>query len=209
VASSTHAEAAGVAELDRLAKELLAAAIPLRAGRASTSTELRSVYQLRCDQVIAAGWAERSAFPAGIERDPYDDRAVQVAVWDDDSLVGTLRVVLPVAGAPLPVENDFGIEAEPRGGVVEIGRLVVAPERRGDPGRTAWGALLGQAWLEVRSRGYVVVAGAASKGLVERFQSLGLPFEILGPARPHWGGTRHPVRLDGSDASPRWFDRTS
>jgi hypothetical protein len=40
--------------------------------------------------------------------------------------------------------------------------------------------------------------------MVERLRALGLPFEVLGPAREHWGRPRHPVRLDPANGRPRW-----
>jgi hypothetical protein len=57
----------------------------------------------------------------------------------------------------------------------------------------------------MRSRGYSVLAGAAAPRTIERLRALGLPFEILGPARRHWGEERHPVRLDPAHGAPRWF----
>jgi hypothetical protein len=92
--------------------------------------------------------------------------------------------------------------------VVEIGRLLIAPGHRGDPAHRAWGALFACAWTQVRTRGFLVMAGAATAGLVARYRALGLPFEILGPARDYWGEERHPVRLDPAKATPTWFDPT-
>jgi hypothetical protein len=41
--------------------------------------------------------------------------------------------------------------------------------------------------------------------MVARMRGLGLPFEVLGPAREHWGEARHPVRLDPAHARPGWY----
>jgi hypothetical protein len=60
--------------------------------------------------------------------------------------------------------------------------------------------------MEVRARGFLVLAGVATRDMVLRYQALGLPFEMLGPGRTYWGEERHPVRLDVSTARPRWFD---
>jgi N-acyl-L-homoserine lactone synthetase len=194
-----------VTALDELARRLLAGSAPLRVEPASPGAELEAVLRLRYEHVVAARWASPGELRGGLEGDEYDDRAVHVAAWDGDALVGTVRLVPPVAGLRLPVEDAFDIDVEPRGAVVEIGRLVIAAGRRGDPAHRAWGGLFARAWLEVRARGYQVLAGAASAGLVARFQRLGLPFEILGPSREHWGEQRHPVRLDPAGAQPRWF----
>ena len=61
--------------------------------------------------------------------------------------------------------------------------------------------------VPVRALGYVVLAGVASQRSVARYRSLGLPFEIIGPARDYWGAPRRPVRLDTARAErPGWFD---
>jgi N-acyl-L-homoserine lactone synthetase len=204
-ASRSPADAPGVAALDGLAARLAAAA-GLRVEPARTRGELEAALRLRYRQVVAHGWAAPAELGPGVEEDPHDAAAVLVAAWDGDTLVGTVRLVPPRAGEPLPVEAAYGLEVEPRGRVVEIGRLVIAPERRGDPAHRAWGALFARTWMEVRARGFVVMAGAASAGMVARYRALGLPFEILGPARVHWGQERHPVRLDPARADrPAWF----
>jgi N-acyl-L-homoserine lactone synthetase len=180
--------------------------VPLSVDVAKSPEQLRAAHRLRFDHVVRSGWARPEDLTDGLERDAYDDRAAHVAVWDADDLVGTVRLVFPSHGVRLPVEDDFGMEIEPHGEAVEVGRLVIAAERRGDLAHRAWGALFGRAWLEVRGRGYGVVAGAATRGLVDVYRSLGLPIEILGPAREHWGEARHPVRLDPSAARrATWF----
>jgi N-acyl-L-homoserine lactone synthetase len=151
--------------------------------------------------VTEHGWA---ALPGALERDVHDARAVHVGAWAGGTLAGAMRLVLPAPGRLLPVEEDFGVTVEPRGAVAEAGRLVVAPERRGDPDHRLWGALFACTWTELRARGLTVLAGAASPRMVERLRALGLPFEVLGPAREHWGELRHPVRLDPAQGRPHW-----
>lgn len=192
--------------LDRLAERLLAASAPLRVEPARSAAELEAVHRLRYEHVVGEGWRRAEELPPDAEGDDYDAHAVQVAAWDGTALVGTVRLVLPHPDRRLPVEDAFELRVEPRGQVVEIGRLLIAGDRRGDPAHRAWGALFARAWREVRAAGYLVMAGAASAGLVERYRALGLPFEVLGPARRHWGEDRHPVRLDPGAARPTWFD---
>jgi N-acyl-L-homoserine lactone synthetase len=196
----------GVAALDRLAERLLRAAQAVRTDIARTPTDREAVYRLRYQQVIGDGWARPGQLPDGVERDAYDAAALQIAAWEADTLVGTLRAVLPVAGERLPVETSFDLDIEPRGAVVEVGRLVIAPAYRGDPGHRVWGALFGRAWLSIRARGFTVLAGAASPRMVAQLRARGLPFEVLAPARRHWGEDRHPVRLDPAAGRPQWFD---
>jgi len=199
------ASATGVAALDSLAERLLDAAPGFGVDVATTDGDREAIYRLRFEQVVAHGWARREELPSGLERDSYDDEALQIGAWDAGDLAGTLRLVLPSPARRLPVEAAFELDIEPFGAVVEAGRLVVAVGYRGDPAHRIWGALFARAWLSLRAEGFTVLAGAASPGMVERLRALGLPFEILGPARPHWGEERHPVRLDPARSRPRWF----
>jgi N-acyl-L-homoserine lactone synthetase len=196
---------AGVLALDRLSEHLLGAAAGLRVAVARIDAEREAAFRLRHEQVMAEGWADGKAPADGLEHDGYDADALHVCAWHDGVLIGTVRVVLPAPNRPLPVEAAFGLTVEPRGAVVEAGRLVIAPAHRGDPAHAAWGALFACAWLELRSRGFALLAGSATPRMVERLRRLGLPFEILGPARPYWGEDRHPVRLDPAHSRPRWF----
>jgi N-acyl-L-homoserine lactone synthetase len=199
----TSLPADGVAALDRLAEQLLAAVPELRVVLAQTDAERAAIGRLRHRQVTDSGWAK---LEGDMEWDAYDERALQVGAWDAaSSLVGAMRVVLPAPGVKLPVEDAFAVDVKPCGAVVEAGRLVITPECRGDPAHRAWGALFARSWLELRARGYSLLAGAASPRMVRRLREVGLPFETLGEARPFWGEDRHPVRLDPAGGAPRWF----
>jgi hypothetical protein len=203
-ASRSGPEVPGVVALDGLAERLAAGTDGLRVGATTTAEEVDAVLGLRRAHVTTHGWDDGDG--ATEDRDDHDDHAIQLAAWDGRVLVGTLRVVLPRRGRRLPVEDHFDLHVEPRGRVVEIGRLLIAPERRGDPAHQAWGALFAHAWLALRRRGFTVMAGAATDGFVARYRALGLPFEVLGPARVHRGETRRPVRLDPARAHhPGWY----
>jgi hypothetical protein len=196
----------GVAALDRLAERLLRGAQAVHVDVARTRADREAVYRLRYEQVVGDGWAPPGDLPDGVERDAYDGAAIQIGAWEANTLVGALRLVPPVAGQRLPVEAAFDLDIEPRGAVVEIGRLVIARAYRGDPVHRVWGALFGRAWLSTRARGFTVLAGAASPPMVAQLRALGLPFEVLAPVRRHWGEDRHPVRLDPAGGRPQWFD---
>jgi Acetyltransferase (GNAT) domain len=193
------AASTGSAGLDALSRRLLAAAPELRVAVAGRE-EREAIFRLRAEHIAAAGWA---ALPERREADEHDARAVQIGAWRDGALVGAIRLVLP--GAPLPVEEAFGLRIEPRGAVAEAGRLVIAAAHRGDPAHRAWGALFAHAWLTLREHDLSVLAGAAARPMIDRLRALGLPFEILGPAQAHWGELRHPVRLDPEHGTPRWY----
>jgi len=197
---------AGVAALDRLSDRLLAGGRPLRVAVAGDARERDAIFRLRHRQVVGHGWAGHEPLGDGIERDAHDAGALHVGAWDGEALVGTVRMVLPGPERRLPVEEAFDVTIQPRGEVVEAGRLVIAPAYRGDPAHRAWGALFALAWLSARARGFSVLGGAASPRMVARLRALGLPFEVLGPARRHWGVERHPVRVDPAAGSPTWFE---
>jgi N-acyl-L-homoserine lactone synthetase len=199
---------AGLDALDRLSEQLLEAADAggIRVAVAETPSERDAIHRLRHEQVIGHGWASPDDLPAGLERDEHDPFAVQVGAWSGATLVGEMRLVLPVADRRLPVEEAFGLDIEPRGKVVEAGRLVVAPSHRGDPSHRIWGALFARAWLTMRGLGFSLLCGAASPEMVQRLRALGLPFEVLGAPRTYWGEQRVPVRLDPAGGDPRWFE---
>jgi hypothetical protein len=184
--------------LDALSHRLLAAVPDLRVAVAQAG-ERAAIHRLRREHILAAGWSRDG------EYDAHDADALQIGAWRGEALVGAIRLVLPAPGRRLPVEEEFGLRVQPAGAVAEAGRLVIAPEHRGDPAHRAWGALLARAWLELRARRLAVLAGAASPAMVARLRALGLPFEILGPAREHHGEPRHPVRLDPAGGDPRWY----
>jgi hypothetical protein len=203
--SSQTELAPGIAALDDLAGQLLLRA-GARLGVAHTEAELEDVFRLRYDHVVRHGWARAEELPEGLERDADDDRALQLGTWRGPALVGTMRLVLPVPGRRLPTEAAFDLEIEPRGEVVDVGRLLIGAPYRGDPAHRVWGGLFALAWQETRARGYTVLAGVTSAREVETYRSLGLAFEVLAPARPYWGGDRHPVRLDpATGEAPGWF----
>ena len=203
--SSQTERAPGIAALDALAGDLALRA-GARLGVAHTVRELQAVFKLRYEHVVRQGWAGAEELPGGLERDADDARALQLGAWRGTALVGTIRLVLPVPGRRLPTEAAYDLEIEPRGEVVDVGRLLIGAPYRGDPAHRLWGGLFALAWQETRARGYTVLAGVSSAREVETYRSLGLAFEVLGPARPYWGAERHPVRLDpAAGERPGWF----
>src|SRR5262249_60540602 len=90
---------------------------------AADDSERGVAYRLRGDTVIDRGWRTAGDLRGGMERDKYDDRAIQVIGWDGDVPMSTGRVVLPPG---LPTEEACGITVEPRGGGGEGGRMCVA-----------------------------------------------------------------------------------
>ena len=130
---------------------------------------------------------------AGLERDGYDTRALQICAWEGDTLVGTQRLVLPMPGKRLPVEEGFGLTVEPAGEAVDLGPPALATALGAERAKRVADGLLAQACFETRARGYVVMAGIASSRMAERYRALGLDVDVLGRL-----GDRTAVRLDPS-----------
>ncbi|HVN13968.1 MAG TPA: GNAT family N-acyltransferase [Kineosporiaceae bacterium] len=140
-----------------------------------------------------------------IDRDAYDDVAVQVVGWADDVPVCTGRLVVPPN--PLPTQDACDLVVEPVGAVVDVGRMCVAPEYRSYR-HAAFVALLCRLYLEMRERGFAVACGMMAPGVRRLMRQLGLVVEELGPDRPYLGEHRGPVRfslLANTESLPaRW-----
>lgn len=191
-----------LATADDLARAIVARAAPIRFAVASDPQEIEAVYRLRHRTVVDLGWLKDSEAPDGLERDEYDDGAIHVAAWDGEALAGTLRLVEPRAGRPLPVEAAYGIVVEPRGRVMGAGRLIVAPDHRGG-GHAVLGGLAATAWLCMRERGYEWAAGTATPEMLSLFRRLGFEVDVLGEAMDYWGESRYPIRMGAADPG-RW-----
>jgi hypothetical protein len=186
--------ASALARIDTLAFRLIAQARPLRFGVAQSPAELEAVYRLRYRVVIEQDWAQPKAFSNGLERDAYDDRAIQIVGWDGVVPAATSRLVLPLSEQLLPTEDTFGLAVQPVGQVVDVGRVCVAPPYRGMNPCVFW-ALLAQTWIEMRARGFTEACGALAASIVRMVQSCGLQVEILGAARLVWGKARLPAHV--------------
>ena len=154
-------------------------------------SEREVAYRLRGSAVIDRGWCAADDVPGGMERDKYDDRAIQVIGWDGDVAMSTGRVVLPPG---LPTEEACGIVVEPRGGVVDVGRMCVAPSHQSLE-HAAFIGLMCRLYLVMRERGYRFACGMMSAPARALMGLFGLQLEILGPERTYWNESRAPVRF--------------
>jgi hypothetical protein len=148
-------------------------------------------YRLRGSAVIERGWRTADDLPGGMERDKYDDRAIQVVGWDGDVAMSTGRVVLPPA---LPTEEACGLIVEPRGGVVDVGRMCVARSHQSLEHAALIG-LMCRLYLAMREHGFGVACGMMSVPARALMGLFGLRLEILGPERTYWNESRAPVRF--------------
>ena len=197
---------ARTAALDRLVARMVAAG-SLRFTVAERDQDRDLAFRLRHDAVVSRGWAGAEEMDGGREHDEFDDAAVHVLGWDGPTAVCTGRLVLPPG--PLPTEDACSLVIEPRGEVVDVGRMVVAPSHQ-DPNHTTFVLLLGGLYLEVRRRGFRVACGMMSAPVRAMCRQLGFRLELLGPDRRYWHEVRAPVRFEvGRDAAglvERWRD---
>jgi hypothetical protein len=154
-------------------------------------SEREVAYRLRGSAVLERGWCTAADLPGGMERDEYDDRAVQVLGWDGDVAMSTGRVVLPPG---LPTEEACGIAVEPRGEVVDVGRMCVARSHQSLE-HAAFIGLMCRLYLVMREHGFGVACGMMSARARVLVGHLGLRLEVLGPERTYWNEPRAPVRF--------------
>jgi hypothetical protein len=165
-----------------------------------------SAYRLRHGAAVDQGWyRESDGRLDGRERDEYDARAIHLLGWDGEEAIATGRLVVPPG--PLPTEEACGLVVEPRGRVVDVGRMTVARSHQ-VPGHPVFLALLARLYLEVRARGFDVACGMMSPRARSLVRLLGLQIEMLGDDRLYWGESRAPVRfsvmIDSTQLSTRW-----
>jgi len=158
---------------------------------AADDSERGVAYRLRGGAVIDRGWRTADDLPGGMERDEYDERAVQVIGWDGDVAMSTGRVVLPPG---LPTEEACGLVVEPRGEVVDVGRMCVARSHQSLEHAALIG-LMCRLYQVMREHGFGVACGMMSVPARALMGLFGLRLEILAPERMYWNEPRAPVRF--------------
>ena len=191
--------------LDRLAA-ILAARSGVRFEVASTEADRSAAFMLRHAAVVEHGWGAGTDEQA--EHDPFDDRALQVVGRRDGVLICCGRLVLPPG--PLPTEEACGITVPPDGRVVDVGRMVVAPQARA-PDPATFLALLAALYLQTRRLGFTTGCGMMTPTARVLLRHLGIAVDVLGADRPYRGVDRAPVRFDvglhGNTVLARWIDQ--
>ena len=176
--------------LDALITRMLARS-PFDYRVAADDSERELAYRLRGSAVLDRGWCSADDLPGGMERDKYDDSAIHVIGWDGDVAMSTGRVVLPPG---LPTEEACGLVVEPRGEVVDVGRMCVAASHQGLEHAALIG-LMCRLYLAMREHGFRFACGMMSAPARAMMGLFGLQLEILGPERTYWNESRAPVRF--------------
>ena len=192
--SNGHSEEALVV-VDNLSRGFLNSVDAIRFDVARDDSQREAVYRLRYQVVIERGWAEAGNLPDGIERDPYDEKAIHIVGWHGDMLATTARLVLPEPDLVLPTEAAFKIQVEPRGKVADMGRQIVARDFSSIKHKVFAG-LLAKTWLEMRALGYSLVCGDFSPAMIRLYRLMGFDVKQIGPTQPFWGEERAPITVD-------------
>src|SRR5262249_44756402 len=164
---------------------------------AAGEAEREVAYRLRGQAVLESGWQQAADLPGRIERDEYDDHAIQVIGWDGAVAMSTRRVVLPPG---LPTEDVCGLVVEPRGEVVDVGRMCVARSHQSLE-HDAFTGLMCRLYLAMREHGFSVACGMMSAPARALMRLLGLRLELLGPEQAYWHELRTPVRFSLTSAT--------
>lgn len=184
---------------DALAADLLAGLDPLRFEEAANDGDREAAFRLRYRVIVERGMSAAADFPDGIEHDDFDVGAVHILGKDRDRPIATCRLVPPVPGRRLPVEDAFGLEVEGSQRLMEWGRVVVDPDYRGTG---VFMGLAARGWLSMRARGFSAAIGATPARLVELFSSLGFAVTTVGPPMVYWGEERRLIVCDGYETIP-------
>jgi len=188
-----HAAHQTLRELERATLELTSSIAPLRIGVTRDAADLDAMFRLRAAEIVERGWASPASMPGGCDCDEYDDDAFQIAVFDAGEVVGACRLLLPSRQRLLPIERDFELRLEPRGGVVQWGRLVLARAHRGDPQHRLAMACFAALWLQTTRHGFDTCAGAIAKPMLELYRAIGMDFQVLAAPRVVDGELRYPA----------------
>jgi len=180
-------------ELERIAIELTSSIAPLRIGVARDAADLDAMFRLRAREIVERGWASPASMPSGRDRDDSDDDAVQIAVFDAAEVVGACRLILPAPQRLLPLERDFDLRLEPRGGVVQWSRLVLARPYRGDPQHRLAMACFAALWLQTTRHGFDACSGAIATPMLKLYRAIGMDFQVLAEPRVIDGELRYPA----------------
>jgi N-acyl-L-homoserine lactone synthetase len=172
---------------------------PLSFAVARTPLDLDAVFQMRYACVIEMGWANPEDYPDGRERDGYDEGATLVVCREADAIIASARLVPPVAGELLPAEREFRIRVPPPGRPVEVGRVIIPRQFRGNRSHLILAGLFARNWLVARELGYERVVSTASAALIDLYRALGLTVTALAAPRMSWGEQRAPIELAATE----------
>lgn len=185
-----------LALFNTIAAQLIAANAPLRFGLVESAAAREQVFRLRYAVVIERGWMSAAQLPDGMEKDAYDEGALQVAAWDGEVLAATTRIVLPAPDRRLPTEAAFDLRFEPAGHVVDFGRTSIAKPYRDARRHRLLQGIIAYSWQQIVQRGFTEICAALSADMITRYQTVGFEVAVVGGGQIYWGAERFPCRFD-------------
>lgn len=149
---------------------------------------LRAAVYVETDQLVP------EELIGDLDVDKDDDRSIHVGAWAGDDMVGTIRLIMPRMGRPLPIQDDpFGHPVAPGRTSAEISRMVVHAHHRGTGlAQALWREAY---WLCVErdiTDAYAVVERPFLRILLES----GLPFALLGDPKHVYHAPNYPIVCD-------------
>lgn len=168
---------AALARLDAICACLVERARPVTFRLVVDAADFDAAARLRGRAVVDHGWLDEEELIDGREVHADDARAAHLLAVEDGAVIGTARIVLPTEGHLLPMERMHDVRLPDR--TVELGRVVVMQPRPREQ-RTVTAGLLGSAWLEIRGRGYVRVAGSGTPSVMRLYRRMGFSGSVVG-----------------------------
>jgi N-acyl-L-homoserine lactone synthetase len=167
----------------------------IRCRPAGSHIERTACARLRADVYVwERGWIPPAQLVHGMERDSDDVRSVHLLASRGGAPVGTVRLILPRAGQPLPVESVLG-ERLPCGHAgAEVSRLAVARHARGDS--TVMMALCRGLCEAAGRHGVDDFYAIVEKPFYRYLIYLGFPFRPIGASRWIYRSWNFPVRVE-------------
>lgn len=134
-----------------------------------------------------------------IEYDKYDDHALLLGVWENDTLIASCRLLFPNSTLALPTLKSMKIDSEKfqrESPTAEISRITVSKGHRAFKKTTK---VLQSMQKEINrisaNHGIVQLIGAVEPSFLRLLNCSGLPYIPIGPLQYLIGADRYPVML--------------
>lgn len=160
----------------------------------NTDEEKKLIYELRYDVYCKEKkWLDSSNYPECLENDKYDKNSIHFGAFDvNNTLVGSVRLILPTNELPLPIEGTFEIDLAPNQKRFEISRLVIPQDRRGF---TVFNGLIEALYYWGVENKITHVYAILENGLLKYTRRKCLPFNPMKEGKDYFGAFTIPVCL--------------
>jgi hypothetical protein len=143
--------------------------------------------------VLFAGIAQEEGWLPGDALSAVPDRAVHFALLDGDDLIGGLQIVVPAADGLLPCHSVWPDVALP----AATAHVAIIGVQAAHRGRIELFWMLCQAmWCFCADHRITAVVLEATPKMVTLYRRIGLPLQVVGELRMHWGEPCHLTSVD-------------